>query len=172
MKSASDIEDRVRYLLISELDRRVQLASKRLPEACTHNYRHPVDVRKKIDDVPNENYNRIALPVIQQSIGLCTLGSENPEDWNGTICEDPIDAQRCPYFNSKVSKEDVSREFQANVNDLPWLQVHLPEVYGLLWVIGDSVKLPLWKRILFWFLRIRVEPLREVPERLLPEKIE
>lgn len=172
MKTSSDIRDRARYLLTEELDRRVVFARKRLPGHCTHNYRHPIDVRKRVDGEPNENFNRISLPVIQQSIGLCTLGMDKPEEWNGTICEDPIDAQRCPYFTTKVSKEDIQRDFNVEVNDLDWLRVNLPEVYGLLWVLGESVKLPFWKHILFWFLRIRVESLHERPENLLPEKTE
>lgn len=172
MKTQADIRSRARHLLTVELDRRVSLAEQRLPGHCVHNYRHPVDVRKKVDGEVNENYNRIALPVIQQSIGLCTLGMEKPEEWNGTICEDPIDAQRCPYFTSKVSKDDIQKDFDSEVNDLGWLQQNLPEVYGLLWVLSEPVTIPLWKKLWFFLLRIRTEPLKERPVNLLPEKTE
>jgi hypothetical protein len=167
MRTDEELRGRTRYLLSVELDRRVQLASKRLPHQCTHNYRHPVDVRKRVDGEPNSNYNRISLTVVQdQSIGLCTLGKDNPEEWNGTICEDPVDAQRCPYFQSKVTKEDLSREFQEQVEDMGWLERNLPEVYGLLWALSEPVKLPWWKRLWFWALRIRTEPLKNVPSLL------
>lgn len=172
MRPVSDIQGRLRYLLSEELDRRVQLASQRLPGHCVHNLRHPVDVRKTIDGQPNENYNRIALPVIQQSLGLCTLGMEDPQEWNGTICEDPIDAQRCPYFNSKISKGTVQEDFEAQTQDPEWLKDNLPEIHGLVWVLSEPVRIPWWKSLLFWFLRIRVEPLREVPVNLLTEKSE
>ena len=167
MRPLDELRDRARYLLTVELDRRVKLASRRLPHQCTHNYRHPVDVRKRVDGELNPNYNRISLAVVQdQSIGLCTLGKDTAEEWNGTICEDPIDAQRCPYFQSKTTKEDLSREFQEQTNDIGWLEHNLPEVYGLMWALSEPVKLPWWKRLWFWALRIRIEPLKNVPSLL------
>jgi hypothetical protein len=124
-------------------------------------------VRKRVDGELNPNYNRISLAVVQdQSIGLCTLGKDTAEEWNGTICEDPIDAQRCPYFQSKTTKEDLSREFQEQTNDIGWLEHNLPEVYGLMWALSEPVKLPWWKRLWFWALRIRIEPLKNVPSLL------
>lgn len=124
-----------------------------------------MDVRKKVDGEVNENYNRIALLVVQQSLGLCTLGMENPEQWNGTICEDPIDAQRCPYFTSKITKDDLRREFDIQVHDPLWLESNLPEVHGLVWALTRSVDLPWWKRVWFWLLRIRTEPMKNLSER-------
>lgn len=164
MRSASEIQGRVRYLLSKELDRRVQLVFQRLPHQCTHNYRHPMDVRKRVDGEPNEDYNRISLPTVQQSLGLCTLGMEDAEQWNGTICEDPIDAQRCPYYTPKVTKEDLRRDFEVQTHDPKWLQENLPEIHGLLWALSQSVSLPWWKRIWFWFLRIRTDPMKQLPE--------
>ena len=115
MRPPSDLQGRVSHLLAKELDRRVQAAIQRLPGHCTHNYRHPMDVRKKVDGETNQSYNRIGLSVVmeQSSLGLCTLGMDDPKQWNGTNCEDPIDAQRCPYFTSKVTKEDLRREFDT-----------------------------------------------------------
>jgi hypothetical protein len=171
-RTSTEIADRVRYLLVRELDRRVQLSVQRLPGHCTHNYRHALDVRKTVDGEPNVNYNRIGLPVVQ-TIGLCMLGKENPEEWNGTICEDPVDAQRCPYFTGKVTKEQIRLDFETQVRDAKWLEVNLPEVYGLLWTLDRNavVQLPWWKRLWFWFLRVRVEPMTGVPvERWLPER--
>lgn len=162
MKSQQEVLDRVRFLLSRELDRRVQIASQRLPHRCVHNYRHPVDVRKQVDGEDNPNYNRIALPVVQASLGLCTLGMDNPSEWNGNICEDPIDAQRCPYFTSTQSKLDIWDEFRTQVNDPVWLEASLPEVYGLLWTLeAPGAGIPWWKRLWFKLLRINVEPVRQ-----------
>ena len=176
MRDAAEIEERVRFLLIEELNARVQLAEQRLPHLCVHNYRHPLDTRKRVGGDTNENYNRVTsasngLPVMQ-TMGLCMLGAESVDDWPGTICEEPIDAQRCPYFTPKVDKKKLWAEFIAQIKQPEWLRLNMPEVYGLLWAINKmSVPdIPWWKRIWYKILRIRVEPLRqpEDPEKLLP----
>jgi hypothetical protein len=156
MRSEIEVQDRIRYLLTLELDRRVKEACARLPHKCQHNHRQPLDVRKEIEGETNPNYNRVGalhLPVI----GLCMLGAENPEQWNGTVCEDPIDAMRCPYFNPTDSRETVQRAFTLQLNDLKWVEGNMPEVYGLLWALGSETmpKLPWWKALWFRFVRIR-----------------
>jgi hypothetical protein len=102
------------------------------------------------------------------------LGAESPESWPGNICEDPIDAIRCPYFNPKKSKQDILDELQLQLRDLAWLKENMPEICGLLWSLNENPRplaMPWWKRVWFWFLRIRVEPLVNVdPDRLLPPK--
>jgi len=176
MKIEAEIQDRIRFLLTEEFGQRVEEATKRLPHKCNHNYRHPLDPRKQIEGVPNAYYNRVSraeeLPVIQ-SIGLCMLDAEKPEDWAGTICEDPIDAQRCPYFDSVDTKEVVWDKFQVQIKDLQWVQANMPEVYGLLWALGSKKipDLPWWKRLWYRFLTIRPDPLIKTytdEELLLP----
>lgn len=170
MRSSTEIQGRIKHLLSRELDRRVAEATKRLPHKCEHNYRHPLDVRKTVDGEPNPSFNKITLPVAQ-TIGLCMLGSEDPETWGGTICEDPVDAQRCPYFSARESKDEILLTLRKDSQDSEWLQANLPEVYGLLWALQDRPpKLPWWKVLWFRLLRIRVEPLTPSPEveRLLP----
>ena len=164
MQPASVVIDRVRSLLSAELDRRVALSSQRLPHHCTHNRRHPLDVRKTVDGEPNPNYNRVAAPS-GQTIGLCMLNADSAADWNGTICEDPVDALRCPYFQSIVSKQMVWDAFHKDLGDPSWVQANLPEVHALLWVLQSPVPdLPWWKKIWFRLLRRRVEPMTPLPE--------
>lgn len=171
MKNVEAIQARVRFLLVEELNARVQLASRRLPHLCVHNYRHAMDVRKKVNDEANENYNRISLPVAQ-SIGLCMLGSDSPDDWQGTICEDPIDAQRCPYFNPRIDKKRLWDEFEHQLRDPEWLRTNMPEVYGLLWALDMQAPppIPWWKQLWYKMLRIKIEPLQppEDVSKLLP----
>lgn len=175
MRSESDVQDRIRFLLTGELDRRVQDATARLPHKCVHNHRQPLDVRKEIAGERNPDYNCVAetyevedehgekipaqrhLPVI----GLCMLGSEDPTAWAGAICEDPIDAQRCPYFTATETKDTVHAAFHTDLQDLDWVREHMPEVYGLLWSLGSETMptLPWWKVIWFKFLRIRPDAL-------------
>lgn len=160
MRAEQAIQDRIRSLLTQELERRVSAANARIPRHCEHNYQHPLDTRKQINGEPNENYNRIAqgthLPVLQ-TIGLCKLGSNNPEEWGGTICEEAIDAQRCPLFKPKDSREVIQKRLEAHLRDAQWVKENLPEVNGLLWAINtenlpepepEPVSLPWWKRFL------------------------
>lgn len=163
MKAQSDIEDRIRFLLCEELSRRVREAETRLPHLCTYNHRQPLDTRRTVEDVPNDTYNRVTdhhgLPVIQ-SIGLCMLNADDPEQWQGTICEDPIDAQKCPWFNPAATKAGIFYVFRSEVENLDWVRQHIPELYGLLWVLDETgnSRLPFWKRWWFKLKRIHVEP--------------
>lgn len=175
MRDTAAIESRIRYLLVQELNERVKIAGRRLPHLCTHNHRQPLDVRKTVEGEHNEEYNRITRGpklFVAPTIGLCMLGSENPSEWPGNICEDPVDAQRCPYFNPRMDKEKLWASFAEQIRNPDWLQEHMPEVYGLLWTLNASAlpELPLWKRVWYWVLRIQVEPLRpqEDPVNLLP----
>lgn len=179
MKTVDEIRDRVVTLLEAELDRRVQEASQRLPHLCTHNHRQPLDSRRSVEGESNPHFNRVssgsengrALPVLQQ-IGLCMLGVETPEEWAGTICDEPIDAKRCPYFTPLRSKEELLAEFTTDLQDKVWVESNLPEVATLLWVL-DSMQVPRiswWKRLWFRAMRIKVEPVIPAfdPVGLLP----
>ena len=164
MKTREEIEGRIRFLLVQELDRRVAEASRRLPCLCTHNHQQPLDTRRQVYGEPNDSFNRVSsepgVPV-GQTMGLCMLGADKPEEWNCTICEDPIDAQKCPLFTPLKTKEHIESTFREEVNDMPWVQEHMPEMYGLLWTLDTGVvalRLPWWKRVWYWTLRIRVEP--------------
>ncbi len=167
MKNSEEIWDRVRGVIADELERRLDGTQKRLPHLCTHNHRQPTDERKQVEGVGNPHYNRITPE--GKTIGLCMLGAESPEDWQGTICEDPIDAQRCPFFNPATTREGVMQEFRGQLQDPEWITSEMPRLSELLWVL-DSVevpKLPFWKR---WFLRWRrlsLEPVKPVVNPVL-----
>jgi hypothetical protein len=130
-----------------------------------HNYRHPLDTRRQADGEPNESFNRIvdrqSLPV-SQTMGLCMLGGQSPEEWSGTICEDPIDAQRCPDFVPTQTHDEILAEFLTQVRDVAWLEESMPEVAALLWVLEEkpAFRLPWWKRLWFKMRRFKVEPVR------------
>ncbi len=179
MKTKSEIEARVKELICAELDRRVSEASKRLPTRCIHNYRHSLDTRHQVDGEANPEYNRIAdgrgLPVIQ-TIGLCMLGSEDPESWGGTICEEPIDARKCDVFKPSKGKEAIMPELSRDLQDGGWLLENMPELFGLLWVLDvvQEPSIPWYKRLWFRLLRIRIENVvpKVDPTKLLPESTE
>lgn len=150
MRTNEDIQGRIKQILTKELEARLTLASTVLPVNCKHNLKHTLDVRRHVAGEPNPQYNQVAkrhLPVI----GLCMLGSDDPANWPGNICEDPIDAQTCPAFDPLRTRQKVQEEFQAQLKVPSWVKEHLPEVSGLLWVLDVETVTspqPWWKRML------------------------
>lgn len=168
MKTSKEIEARIRSRLVDELARRLRASGSRIPTNCVHNHRHTLDSRKRTEGEGNPLYNRIETPN-GQTIGLCMLGSDTPEEWSGNICEDIVDAQRCPYFNLAKSKEAVLKEFSDQIADITWLEKELPDVASLVWALERPVKLSLMARLKAWLFRVKVEPLTPVDStRLLP----
>lgn len=163
MKDSGYILDRIRGLLVEELDRRIEEASKRRPGYCGHNHQQPLDARKEVYGEPND-YNRITDgqgQTVSQTIGLCMLGASNPEEWKGAICEDDLDAQRCPHFIPTKNKKTIWEEFQRDTSDPEWVGANLPAVHELLGVLDGfgRPRLPWWKRLWYrWVLRIAVVP--------------
>ena len=170
MRTVTDIQDRIRGLLFEELKSRVAYAEKRLPVRCSFNHRHQLDSRlTTIEGEPNEARNRITQALgepVAQTIGLCMYGAENPEEWPGNLCEDAIDAQRCPFFKPHQSKTEIWQEFARQLEDMDWVKASMPQVYALLWVLDESVtffhdqRFPWWMRLWWRLLRIRLEPVR------------
>lgn len=178
MKPEFEVRTRVRTLLVEELNRRLEERTNRVPTSCVHNHRNPLDNRKQVEGEANEDYNRItdhrALPVVQ-TIGLCMLGADDPESWQGTICEDPIDAKRCPDFTLKQDKLAILEEFREELSTPGWVHENMPEVATLCWVLGEiaseTAKVPWWKVLwVRWVLKVKVEDLVAVtdPVGLLP----
>jgi len=150
MRSENEVRDRIREVFQEELNRRFQDAAARFPERCKYNHRQPLDVQKQgVDGGSNPMYNRIEGTT--KTIGLCLYGSEDPEVWGGTICEDQIDAERCPYFTPIVSQEQIVSQFKQDITSIEWVQEHMPHAYNLLWVIGQiELQVPWWRRIWHW----------------------
>ena len=170
MMDGSQIQTRIRELLDRELERRIVEAGEKLPTLCLHNHVQPLDSRKEIHGQRNETYNRTSDPdttvevevngvlekrhlPVQQNIGLCMLGAEDPTKWAGTICEDPIDAQRCAEqrgdFTPALNEHLVSEDFHAQIKDPGWVEENLPEVASLLWVL-DGAEPPEVRWWQFW----------------------
>lgn len=176
MREASDIESRVRTLLDEALAKRLSETVQRQPYLCRYNHRQPMDARKQVEGDPNQGYNRLDrrhLPMLQ-SVGLCMMGSEDPMTWPGTICDEPIDAQRCPSFDPIQTRAHVVAEFESQVRDPEWLREHLPGVYELVWALDTSppnYHVSFLKRLWLRVTRTRLEPpSAESAVLLLPER--
>jgi hypothetical protein len=176
----TDVHARIRGLLFEELRRRVASAEKRLPCRCVYNHPHPLDSRDSVEGEPEAGSNRVtSAPGVAASrtIGLCMYGAADPQTWPGNLCEDEIDAQRCPLFKPHQSKNEIAEEYIRQLGDLDWVRDNLPRVYELLWVTGSNLQLyrmPWWVRLWWWLLRIRLEPVRARVDltQYLPESTE
>jgi hypothetical protein len=172
LKDSTEILTRARELVYAEMERRLAEAQLRLPHRCVHNHRQSLDLRRTVEGEPNPTFNRV-LNDGSQTIGLCMLGSSNPDDWQGTICEDPIDAQRCPYFVPVLSKDQVLETFRQDLSDPEWVGQHMPELATLFWVLDTNSlpQLPWFRRLLLRFRSFQVEPLRPAtdPAQLLSD---
>lgn len=171
MRDYAEILTRARELADAERERRFVQAQLRLPHRCVHNHRQALDTRRTVEGDSNPTYNRIQVGG-SQTIGLCMLGAENVEEWPGNICEDPIDAQRCPYFVAAQSIDEVMAEYQREIADPEWVSNNMPELSALLWVIEDAStpRLTWFRRLLLKVRRFKLEPLKPAidPSKLLP----
>lgn len=159
MKNSQEIVERIRFILTGAEQKVLLSAGARLPHLCKYNHRHSLDSRKEVAGRPNPDYNTIQGGVANATtLGLCMFGSEDPETWSGDICEDPIDAVKCPFFTSRVSEDGLRSEFQANIDNPAWVSDNLPEVHGLLWVLDKTgvppaptaSPKPWWGRLFYW----------------------
>lgn len=173
MKTQAEVVARAKSLVSTELDRRLALARQRLPHRCIHNHRQAIDSRKTVEGEANPTYNTIAADG-SPTIGLCMLGANNPEDWRGTICEDPIDAQRCPDFTPGQNLEQILTSFRSELADPEWVNVHMPSLAALMWVLDEQAppRLGFFRRFLLSFTRIQLEPVQPKVDLtlLLPDK--
>ena len=163
MKTQSEIMDRLRTVFSEELDRRVKLAHKRLPQLCAYHQQQPLDTRPNVHGEHNAQHNCVYAGA--PTIGLCMYGAENIETWPGTICEDTIDAQRCQTFTPHETVQGIWLEFYTQMSDDVWVSQHLPEAYALQWVLSETVNeifIPWWKRLWWRLLRIRPHYMFEV----------
>lgn len=87
-----------------------------------------------------------SLTLFGKNLGVCGLGAGS-EKWNKVVCDDsvcPGVAKGCPYFQAKVSPEELKEKFRQHLQDLiskarlgdPGHLANLyPDVAALQWVL-------------------------------------
>jgi len=170
VKDRDVIEDRVQKLIDTERDSRLVESTRRLPHRCVYNHRQALDIRKTSLGEPNQDYNNVSRT--RQTIGLCMYGSEDAETWLGNICEDPIDAQRCPLFVPQHERQVILDQFYQDLQEPLWVSSNMPELAALLWVLDQHAlpKMNWFSRVVNSLRRYRLEALQPHvdPARLLP----
>lgn len=138
MKSRSQVIKKLRDVKYRYLHKKFKNQLKVSHRNCIHNYTH---VGKDTEDMDTE-------------VGLCLLGSSNPEEWKGTICDEDVQAQSCPFFKNKFSKDVMLRSFYEELEDETVVSAEYKDIAALQWVIGERVcdwDLTRWQRVKIHF---------------------
>jgi len=140
MKSEDEVRQKYAQLLGRNLEKNFQKRLGRKPHNCVHNH-----VQSSLANINNK--------IEVQHTGLCMLNSDQPDAWEGRICETSADARFCPFFTAKETKQEVYDDFMSKVTDPEFIQHELRDLYILQWVLGEQEvppKLSLIDRIKFW----------------------
>lgn len=143
MKTKEIIQRRLRSLRIRYAKKHIEKSQKRKPHNCVHNHIH--EYHPPTPEVPMEYElaprRSSSLVVFQEEgpIRLCMYGANDPSEWKGDVCDKDETAERCAYFNPKVSIEEAQEEFKDLVADDDYVLEHYKEVATLQWVLGERV---------------------------------
>lgn len=134
MKDTSEIKEKIRQLKFEHLQRRIEKERTPAPENCVHNYKHETE---------------------DGSVRLCMLGTDNPNEWGGRVCDSKQTAQECPFFEPRKSKEEVIEEFNEDIMDPEIVNNEYRDISALRWALeGDynedarwweKLKMKLWE---------------------------
>ena len=105
------------------------------PCNCVHNHRHET----------GDGY-----------VQLCMLGSDDPENWPGNICDTVENARTCPFYRNRHNKAELKAKFDLSLQDPDILNNEYRDIAVLQWVLEDEPKetsLSLWERVKLFFIR-------------------
>lgn len=178
MKSESDIVKRLKNLRIRYAKRFIFLSQERKPENCSFNFEHESNGTyensnfMEIDRAPKKSVTLIVIKP-ETPTRLCLYGSENPETWNGVICDRDEISKSCKYFIPKQSLNEAKENFLSLMSDDEYVYENYKDIATLQWVLGDRIHkfgLSLFERLIFWIfsLKLRVFKPKLIPSNLDP----
>lgn len=118
MKREGKVEEKLRDLRYEHLKSKMEENLTPVPENCKHNYQYTAE-----DDDGEE-----------VTVGLCMLGSDNPQEWPGNVCDAPQTAEKCPFFEPKKSEEELKEEFRDEID-----RGEYPDLTALQWVLDREL---------------------------------
>ena len=168
MKTKYEIRSRAKKLAVKYLKSYMSEKLDKHHYNCQYNHIHePMGTYTK-SQITNLDYTprkHVSLLVIQpeQSIGLCTYGSDNTKIWNGDkICDSDNVSKNCQYFESKYRPRDLFEEFKIQLEDDVYTKRNYPDLAALQWVLSDRMYSKLW----YPFVWIYVFMLKRFLDRL------
>jgi hypothetical protein len=172
MKAENLILKRLKKLRIRYARKHIGNSQKRCPENCVYNHEQ---VPQQISDDPIielEMAPRLVQTVIvfqgNATVRYCTYGSDDPETWQGDICDRDETAEECSWFTPKISAEDAREEFLELLEDDDYVLKRYPDLAMLQWVLDDRLhnhELSWADKFILW---IRCKISKPEPPRLLP----
>lgn len=146
MKSPEDIEHRLKKLVDRYKHKYISNAQRKLPSNCLYNRLHvPTGTAKsdssKLWESSLSPRRQVTLVVLQpeRPVGLCTYGSENPETWNGDLCDDESISGPCTKFEPISSKDELTSAFNSLLKDDETVLETYPDIAALQWVLDSRV---------------------------------
>lgn len=137
MRREAEVRKKLRQVKHQYLSRQYKEKLSLRPENCKYYYEH--------HEIDKETGKEVV-------VGLCMYGSENPEEWPGTICETIED---CHHFEPKYTKEEVKAEFEESLKDEVVVAHQYKDIAALQWVLDDKVyswDLAWYQRLHLWLL--------------------
>lgn len=142
MHSGDKIEKKLKEVKKNYLAREYRDKLHRCPVNCEYNYRHTT-----LDSEGKE-----------VEVGLCMLGSDNSEEWQGLICDDEETAKNCPYFTGKHTRDSIQKDFEESLDDEIIVANNYKDIAALSWVLGKkdyswdlTLKQRVWLYIQYYF---------------------
>jgi len=153
MQNEGKVKQKIKDAKFRYMKRELRDKLKVCPRNCVHNERHTFTTYEYGEDGE-------PTVAVENEIGLCMYGADNPEEWPGKICDDVKTAQECPLFQGKYDKEDVKEAFHEKLEDDVYVAENFKDIAALQWVVGEQAsEMPMalpqraWFSFLYlWFL--------------------
>lgn len=141
MKSKIEVLIRLHKIIKRHKAAHVRQLTEKTPHNCVYNYLHTEISQSRVreSEYPISPRRSNSLVVIQdpRPIRVCTYGSDMPDSWNGTICDDISVSAPCQFFSSIKSAEEAGSEFDIMMKDDAETLDRYPDVAVLQWVLKD-----------------------------------
>ena len=177
MKSKQQILNRLKKLYLRYLNKHVNLTQKRICYNCKYCENHTVgsfqydkELPTQFELFPTHVSSVILIDQKPESIELCMYGSNNPSEWQGTICNDEISLS-CKLFSPCLSIEEAKLEFEELIGDDKYVLKYYPDIAILQWILNDRIiqYLSWWDKFWIWIKLQFIKPDPILEESPLPE---
>lgn len=120
---------------------------KKLGEA---RYRY---LRKYLRPRPCNCVHNHAHDTGEGTVRLCMLGSDDPENWPGNICDTVENVRTCPFYRNRYDKDELKAKFDTVLEDPDVLYNEYRDIAMLKWILEEEPPaLTWWQKFKLWFV--------------------
>jgi len=149
MRTEADIRQKLKQVQYRHLKKLLEANFRQRPCNCAYNEVH----------LPRNSHHG-------KPVGLCMFSAEDPEDWQGVICDEELGgvalARECNLFRPHKTKLEIKAEFHDLMTnaDIGTVAAQYPDIAAMMWVLDERVYEPtLWQRFLLWWKPAHVIPM-------------